>query len=275
MISKSPDLRMPHLRKFTNLLPQPVRFGLRKLLFSGSALSCVLCGNSVRFFNPHGGGAEVLERRQVVGGMRREADACPICHGCDRTRMMMLYLSELGGIGREPRHILHIAPDLGLYLWLKRQPDVSYVGSDIDKARYRHIQNIHTADLTAAPFGTDTFDIVICSHVLEHIPDDAKAMREMLRILRAGGVALLLVPLATDGQGTDEDPSVTSPSERHRRFGQWDHVRLYDRDDFLARVAAAGFETSVFYPFESYPEEAEALRLNPLEILVIGRKPTC
>jgi SAM-dependent methyltransferase len=266
---------MAHFRKLTNLLPQPARVGLRKLLFSGSTITCVLCGNSVRFFNPHGGGAEVLDRRRVVGGMRREADACPICHGCDRTRMMMLYLSELGGVGREPRHILHVAPDFGLYLWLNSQPGVSYVGSDIDKARYRHIKNMYTADLTAAPFGTDAFDIVICSHVLEHIPDDAMAMREILRILKPGGEALLLTPLAMDGRGTEEDPSIDDPGERHRRFGQWDHVRIYGRDDFLARMAAAGFETTVFRPFESHPEQAETLRLNPLEVLPIGRKANC
>lgn len=263
---------MAHIRKLTSFLPQSLRFGLRKLLFSGSAFTCVLCGNSVRFFNPHGGGAEVLDRLRVVGGMRREADACPICHASDRTRMMMLYLSEFCGLGAEPKRILHVAPDLGLYLWLNRQPGVSYFGCDIDKARYRHIKNMYTADLTVAPFDTDSFDIVICSHVLEHIPDDAKAMREILRILRPGGAALLLTPLATDGGGTEEDPDINDPGEQHRRFGQWDHVRIYGRDDFLARMAAAGFETTVFRPFDSHTEQAETLRLNPLEVLPVGKK---
>ena len=123
---------MSHIRKYTNLIPQRVRFGLRRVAFRGNAVTCVLCGNSVRGFRSHGGGPEVLDRRKVVGGMRREADRCPVCHGCDRTRMMMLYLKHAAGVGQEQRSVLHIAPEYGLYLWLKRQPGVTYTGSDID-----------------------------------------------------------------------------------------------------------------------------------------------
>ena len=68
-------------------------------------------------------------------------------------------------------------------------------------------------------------------------------------------------------------PAVEDPAERNRRFGQWDHVRIYDREDFLARMRRAGFETAVFAPFESCPEAAEALHLNPLEVLPVGTKP--
>ena len=132
---------------------------------------------------------------------------------------------------------------------------------------------MRSADLTATPFADDEFDIVICSHVLEHVPDDAKAMREIRRILKPGGHALLLTPLATDGLGTEEDPSIHDPEEQDRRFGQWDHVRIYDRDDFLARMRAAGLETTAFAPFEAFPEAAAELGLNPLEILPVGTKP--
>jgi SAM-dependent methyltransferase len=269
---------MAHIRSYTNLVPQPVRFGLRRLAFSGLAFpghgrTCPLCGNRVREFKPHGGGAAVLERRRVVGGMRREADRCPVCHGCDRTRMMMLYLERVAGVGRGEKAVLHVAPDYGLYLWLRRQAGVSYTGTDLDAARYRHIANMRSADLTATPFAADEFDIVICSHVLEHVPDDARAMREIRRILKPGGHALLLTPLATDGRGTDEDPTIGDPLERDRRFGQWDHVRIYGRDDSLARMRAAGFETTAFAPFEAFPQAAEELHLNPLEILPVGTKP--
>ncbi len=83
---------MGHIRKITNLLPQPVRFGARRMLFRGAAHTCVLCGNNIREYRGHGGGAAVLEERQVVGGQRREATRCPVCHGADRTRMIMAYL---------------------------------------------------------------------------------------------------------------------------------------------------------------------------------------
>ncbi len=186
---------------------------------------------------------------------------------------MMMYLSREVGFGTGSRSVLHVAPDYGLYLWLMRQPNVDYTASDLDTSRYRHIDNMQTADLTDTPFESDAFDIVICSHVLEHVPDDGKAMREIHRILKPGGQALLLVPLAIDGGGTDEDASITDPKEREERFGQWDHVRLYGREDFLRRMSDAGFEVTVYNPFEAAPEEAECLHLNPFEVLPIGFKP--
>jgi SAM-dependent methyltransferase len=186
--------------------------------------------------------------------------------------MMALYLEHQVGVGREPLEILHVAPDYGLYLWLKRRQGVHYTASDIDARRYRHIDNVRTANLMDMPFESNTFDVVICSHVLEHVPDDSKAMRELHRVLKPGGTALLLVPLAMDGGGTDEDPTVTDPAERNRRYGQWDHVRLYGKNDFLSRLTEAGFEVSTFSPFEAMPAEAEQLHLNPSEILPIGRK---
>ncbi len=264
---------MFNVRQFTNLLPQPVRFELRRRLFSGSARECPLCGNSVKAFHGHGGGAAVLDDRKVVGGMRREDDRCPVCHACDRTRMMMLFLESETEVGRRPVRILHVAPDFGLYLWLKRQPAVDYICSDIDAKRYRHIEALQIADLTKLHFDSDSFDIVICSHVLEHVPDDAAAFAEIRRVLKPGGKALLLTPYAMDGQPTDEDPSIHDPVEQDRRFGQWDHVRIYNRDDFLARMEAAGLQTRLFEPFREMPERAKELRLNPLEALPIGISP--
>ena len=269
---------MGHIRSLTGLLPQPVRFGLRRAMFWGAAEKCVLCGNGVRGFHGHGGGAEVLDRRRVVGGMRRENDRCPVCHGCDRTRLLMLALERLTGVGSgrgqggQPLRLLHVAPDYGLYLWLMRQAGIDYVGTDIDARRYRHIAGIRTADLTRMPFDENGFDIVVCSHVLEHVPDDAAAFAEIFRILKPGGTALLLTPFALDGKGTDEDPGSTDPAERDRRFGQWDHVRLYDRDTFLARMRAAGFDATLFDAAAEAPDRARALHLNPLELLPVGRK---
>ena len=264
---------MPHIRQLTSLLPQPVRFGLRRIAFRGSAHTCVLCGNRISGFKSHGGGAAVLDDRQVVGGMKRDNDRCPVCHGADRTRMLMMYLDTETDLGTRPVRFLHVAPDFGLYLWLKRQPQVDYVGTDIDASRYRHIEGIQTADLTKTPFEANSFDLIVCSHVLEHVPDDATAFAELFRILKPGGQALLLTPYALDGKGTDEDPSIEDPAEKDRRFGQWDHVRIYDREDFLARMRTAGFETTLYNPFEARKDRAEELHLNPLELLPVGRKP--
>jgi len=88
------------------------------------------------------------------------------------------------------------------------------------------------------------FEVFLCSHVLEHVVDDRKALREIFRVLEPGGVAVLLVPILLGLETIDEDPTVTDPSERWRRFGQDDHVRLYSKAGFMERVREAGFQLS-------------------------------
>ncbi len=93
----------------------------------------------------------------------------------------------------------------------------------------------------SAQLQPDSFDLILCSHVLEHVPDDRTAMKELFRVLAPGGMAILMVPIALERATTDEDPSVIDPHERIKRFGQFDHVRLYGRD-YVDRLRAAGFE---------------------------------
>lgn len=253
------------------VLPQAVRFGLRRALFSGDRKRCPLCGSSVRTFIAHGGSAAVLERRQVVGGMMRLDDACPACHGGDRARLKMLYLEQVVLTKGQRKRVLHVAPEFGLYQRLKREANIDYVATDLDRKRYRHIPELVTADLTDLPFDAASFDVVICSHVLEHVPDDRKAMSEIRRVLIPSGTALLMVPLATDGLGTDEDLTVTSARERDECYGQYDHLRLYGRADFAARLDSVGFEVSYFNGFDQFPALADQFWLNPRENLIVAR----
>jgi SAM-dependent methyltransferase len=260
------------VRNTVRSVPQPVRFGARKLFYGGGSSVCPMCGNSVRTWLTHGNRAEVLYRRKVVGGMRRDHDECPICRSADRVRLMMLYLRDVLHVGERPLKVMHVAPDFGLHLWLRGRSQIDYVPTDLDLWRYRHMTDVVQADLTDLPFEAETFDVVICSHVLEHVPDDRKAMSEIRRVLKSGGSALLMAPMATDGAGTDEDPGVEDPGERDRRFGQWDHVRLYAPDDFAARLAGVGFDVRVFTGFDDFPAEAERLSLNPAERLFVARR---
>lgn len=260
-----------HIRQITGLLPQPVRYAMRRVVFGGSAAVCPICGQGVRGWSAHGGGAEVLERRRVVGGMRRENDSCPICHGKDRTRLLQLWLQREGGVASRKVSLLDIAPEYGLHRWIVRQPQVDYVAADLDRGRYRHIPDFVEADITKLPFPDGRFDVIVCSHVLEHVPDDAAAMRELRRCLKPGGAALLLVPEATDGLPTEEDPSVADPAERDRRFGQWDHVRLYAREDFPRRLEAQGFTVEGWNPGAADPALAAERKLNPIELLRVAR----
>lgn len=258
-------------RRVTNLVPQWARFHGRRLAYAGGARSCPLCGSRVRGYLSQGSTAEIAVRLDVVGARPRDADRCPVCHGVDRTRATAMFLERRYADGLADRRILHLAPEYGLYLFLKARGVRDYVPADLDAFRYRHIKELRQVDATALPFADASFDLVVCSHVLEHIPDDAKALAEFRRVLAPGGVAVLQVPLALGLERTDEDASVTSHEARHERYCQWDHVRLYGRD-YFARVEAAGFRSVPFRPFEADAARAEALHLNPREDLFVFEK---
>ncbi|MFL5906651.1 MAG: class I SAM-dependent methyltransferase [Solirubrobacterales bacterium] len=149
--------------------------------------------------------------------------------------------------------MLHFAPEPALATRLRKAAG-NYVSVDIDRSRSPSV----VADITELPFDDASFDLVLCSHVLEHVPDDGRAMREMNRVLRSAGVALIQSPVNYEMEKTLEAPGVTSPEERERLFSQPDHVRVYGRD-LRDRLEAAGFVVSVdFYAGEL--SEAEATR---------------
>lgn len=135
--------------------------------------------------------------------------------------------------------MLHLAPEWSFAEVFLRLPYIEYVSFDIALA----LANVR-GDITALPFSNESFDVIYCSHVLEHIPDDRKAMKELFRVLKQGGWFLPDVPLQS--AITDEDPGA-GPEERERRFGQSDHVRFYG-PDFKDRLQQAGFKVSVHRP---------------------------
>jgi SAM-dependent methyltransferase len=136
-----------------------------------------------------------------------------------------------------PQRVLHFAPERGLERRLARQPHLDYLSGDLEPGAA-----MATLDITRLDLPDESFDCVLCYHVLEHVSDDLAAMRELHRVMRPGGWGVVQVP--TYGETTVEDPTVTDPAERRERFGQEDHVRLYGRD-FLDRLRSAGFEVTV------------------------------
>ena len=108
-------------------------------------------------------------------------------------------------------------------------------------------------DVQNIPLEDNSFDTILCNHVLEHVDDDLKAMSEMCRILKPGGLAIMQVPLDPDYALTDEDITITDPVEREKRFRQYDHVRLYGQD-YPNRLKAAGFKVTTFDAQQELPE---------------------
>ena len=164
--------------------------------------------------------------------------SCPHCAASDRDRLYALWVRcLLERTPNAPLRVLDIAPAPALSQFLRAQPGVVYRSADL-----RPGMACDTVDICAMPgYADGAFDLVVCSHVLEHVPDDAAAIRELHRVLAAGGSAILMVPILSTASRTDEDPALADVAQRWARFGQDDHVRMYARDDFLARLAAGGF----------------------------------
>jgi SAM-dependent methyltransferase len=160
--------------------------------------------------------------------------SCPHCQTSDRERMYALWIRRNArGGGR----LLDVGPTVALNRFLRSRFDVTSVDLEDQVADER-------ADLQALPYPDESFDAFVCSHVLEHIPDDRAGMRELRRVLRPAGWGILMVPIVLTIDAIDEAPDGVSEAEAWRRFGQNDHVRLYNRDGFLARAREAGFAIS-------------------------------
>ena len=200
----------------------------RALLFVGNQVICPFCGAHLRCFLPYSGSQNAL---------------CPYCFTLARHRTLWFYLLEHTNLFSERLRVLHVAPEYALQRKLRACPNLDYTSADLTS-----VEAMEYMDITAIPYADKTVDVILCSHVLEHIPDDRKAMREICRILKPGGWAILLVPFDPNRATTLEDPSIVDPRERERLYGQPDHVRLYGKKDYIARLKQAGFTVTVSVP---------------------------
>jgi SAM-dependent methyltransferase len=183
---------------------------------------------------------------------------CPGCWSLARQRVLWLYLERETVALRPPGRVLQFAPDWASYRRLSRLPGIEYVTADVRRSPLVKRQ----MDITAIPMADQSVDLVLVSHVLEHVPDDRAAMSEIRRVLKPSGIALLQHPIAKGLVATDEDPTVTDPIERERRWGQADHVRMYGTDHY-DRLVAAGLTVEVVPYHERFsPEEVERFGLG-------------
>lgn len=167
---------------------------------------------------------------------------CPKCGASDRTRFYTMYIDKYVLNKRDKcLKLLHFSPERQLLEKLKNLKNIEYYSADISSKAVDY--NIDITDMKE--INAETFDCFICSHVLEHVEDDKKALNELFRILKRGGWGILMVPISKKLKETIEDPTITDTAERWRLFGQDDHVRLYERSGFIERIKNAGFEVEL------------------------------
>lgn len=235
----------------------------------GSTCTCPICSRSYREFYSAGFDFPVLTELDVVGGGLREGVRCPGCNSGDRERLFFLYLQNELKVGTKNVRILHVAPEASVQQFLKSCKNITHESVDLNSPRADK-----KMDVQSLAYDSGTFDIVICNHVLEHIIDDVRAMRELHRVLKDGGTAILQVPISLKLTETLEDPEVVSESDRERVFGQSDHVRIYAQD-YKDRLVNSGFSVKVIpYAHELGEELTKKYALNPREDLYVCTKST-
>ena len=196
------------------------------LWYRGNTFTDPINGKSYRKFLPYG---YVKIRPNVLS---------PGTLSLERHRLIWLYLKKETEFFQTPSKVLHMAPEKAFISRLKKLSHLDYISCDIESP----LADIK-ADICALPFDDNSFDWILCNHVLEHIPSDTKAMKELYRVLKPGGKALLQVPLDPKRDTTFEDNSITDKATRTKIFGQYDHVRVYGKD-YFEKLRAIGFRVN-------------------------------
>lgn len=221
----------------------------------GNTYTDPIDGKSYRRFLPYGY-AKVRENVLAPGTLSLE-----------RHRLFWLYLKNETTFFSAPLRVLHFAPEQAFVQKFKKQKNLTYTTTDLNSP----IADVK-ADICDLPFKDNSFDFIICNHVLEHIPDDTKAMQELYRVLAPSGTAILQVPYDAKREITFEDNTITDQSERTRIFGQYDHLRVYGMD-YFKKLSSIGFNVNALdYTSGISSDDIERYRLCKGELLPVCKK---
>lgn len=234
----------------------------------GDKFICPFCTYGSKDLKMIGRDFQVIYDKQIIGGGRRSA-GCYNCGSTDRERLILTYLKEELNIFDENKRkkILHIAPEENLSKELLKYGFDEYICGDIFTEGYSYPEYTVNINVLDIPYQENTFDYIICNHVLEHVPEDILAMRELRRVLKKGGIAILQVPISKNSAETFEDFTITDAEERKVIFGQSDHVRIYGQD-YSDRLVKGGFKVERV----NISKEYQNYGLNKDEDIFIGVK---
>lgn len=228
------------------------------LFYIGRGKECPICGVRRRRFLPYGYYATL-----------RENALCPSCLSLERHRLLWLYLSRETTLLSELPTLLHIAPEVCIMRPLHKaykKVQSRYKTGDLESP----LADLHF-DVQNIPLQDNSFEVILCNHILEHIPDDRLAMRELYRIVKPGGWGVLLSPVERDREVTFEDDSITDPEERTKIFGQYDHRRIYGQD-YATRLCEAGFKVEQIDYIDKFTPDERQLYSISNEMIYLVRK---
>lgn len=255
---------MSIFKSILNTIPRPLLIKASYLVrpiialsLKGDKFTDPIDGKSFRKFLPYG------------YGKQRENALSPSTLSLERHRLMWLFLNDETDFFTSTKKLktLHIAPEQCFLDIFRKQKNLEYITSDLESP----IADVK-ADICDLPFQDNEFDVVFCNHVLEHIPDDKKAMQELFRVLKKGGFGIFQIPQDLSKAITFEDDSITNKKERAKIFGQYDHVRVYGRD-YFNKLRSVGFRVDeIDYTKKIAPEKLERFCLMKGEILPVCYK---
>ncbi|GAL68063.1 class I SAM-dependent methyltransferase [Jejuia pallidilutea] len=214
-----------------NKIPRPILIRLSYLIrpvlalyLKGATYTDPIDGKSFKTFLPYGYGKQ---RNNVLS---------PSTLSLERHRLLWLYLKYETNFFSDNLKVLHFAPEQCFLKRFRKLNNLNYTTTDLVSP----IADVK-ADICNLPFENNTYDVILCNHVLEHIPDDTKAMRELYRVMKPGGMGIFQIPQDLNRDVTFEDNSITDKKERAKIFGQYDHVRVYGRD-YFDKLRSIGFK---------------------------------
>ena len=245
-----------------NIVPRPLLIRLsyiaRPVLafaLRGNAFTDPIDGKSFRSFLPYGYGTQ---RNNVLS---------PSTLSLERHRLLWLYLKNETDFFTARLKVLHFAPEQAFYKIFRNQKNLDYTTTDL----FSPLADIK-ADICNLPFESNLYDVILCNHVLEHIPDDIKAMKELFRVMKPGGYGIFQIPQDYNREKTFEDDSITDKNQRAKIFGQYDHVRIYGRD-YFDKLRHIGFVVEEHDYTKKLGSVVEKYCLAPGEIIPVCRKP--
>ncbi len=198
---------------------------------------------------------------------QRENVLSPSTLSLERHRLLWLYLKNETSFFKNNIKVLHFAPEQAFYKRFRKLKNLDYTTTDLNSP----LADVK-ADICNLPFKDNEYDFILCNHVLEHIPDDTKAMQELYRVLKPGGTAILQIPQELDRAETFHDDTITDPKERAKIFGQYDHVRVYGRD-YFDKLRSIGFKVEeVDYTSKLTKAEIDKYRIASGEIIPVCSK---